>query len=71
MIDRRPTPGNYTHLIEDDVGLNNLPYNPTPNLHDVPPVRQSSVLGPDGNPLMVDVPRQRIGFVLPHQKRRG
>lgn len=32
------------------------------------PSRPSSLLGPDGEPLRVDLPRGRMGFVLPHEK---
>lgn len=62
MIDKKPTPGDYTDWVMEpyqDSGIYSAPM-----LHDTPPARKSSVLGPDGNPMMVDVPRRRIGFDL-------
>lgn len=35
-----------------------------PLVHDREPRGRTSVLGPDGEPMSVDIPRRRIGFVL-------
>lgn len=61
MIDKRPTPGDYTDFVME-------PYadggGSAPMLHETIPARVSEVLGPDGNPVMVDLPRRKIGFDL-------
>lgn len=67
MLDKHPSEGNLTTWLEQ-------PYegysDSTRSImtHDAPPVRQSHVLGPDGNQLLVDIPRQKIGYVLFHQE---
>ncbi|MGK7753761.1 hypothetical protein [Roseovarius sp. C03] len=67
MIDRRPVPGNFTEHLEEDCGLSGAPQAPSPTLLDTPPERKTGVLGPDGEPVSRDVPRRRLGFILPHQ----
>jgi len=61
MIDKKPTPGNWTEWSEKAFEGQN---SPAPYLHDAPPNRTTQVLGPDGNPVRVDVPRRAIGFDL-------
>ena len=61
MIDKKPTPGNWTDLSEEAYSGDGL-Y--AQMVHDVPPVRTSSILGPDGNPMQLDIPRRKIGFDL-------
>lgn len=61
MIDVKPTPGNWT-----DFSLQ--PYKEiqvnAPVLYDLVPAWKSKVLGPDGNPVMIPVPRNKLGFDL-------
>lgn len=61
MIDKRPTPGDLSEWMME-------PYegdsSPAPMLHEAVPSRASQVLGPDGEPVKVAVPRRKIGFDL-------
>lgn len=61
MYDKTPCPGNWTDHYDDVYSGGN---STAPMLHDVPPARITQVLGPDGNPVRVDVPRRAIGFDL-------
>ena len=61
VIDVKPSSINYTDWLEEPYRAN---HTIAPTLHDTPPVRQSQVLGPDGEPVSVDMPRRRIGFDL-------
>lgn len=68
MIDKRPSPGDLTDWVME-------PYEPAdaapnPVLHDEYPFRHSAVLGADGEPLMVAVPRRAIGFDLTRRKEQ-
>lgn len=64
MIDKTPTPGDMTEWLMEPYEADHCP---RPMLHDVPPVRSTGVLGPDGEEVSCDVPRRRMGFVLPHE----
>lgn len=70
MIDIKPTPGNYTSWLESEVGLDNPINQPAPLLFDQPPVHKSTVLAPNGQPVEYNIPRRKVGFILPHEKRR-
>jgi hypothetical protein len=61
MIDKQPAPGDLTDWLMEPYEARDTP---SPMLHDATPARVSSVLGPDGEPVMVDTPRRRMGFVL-------
>ena len=63
MIDKQPSFGNWTWDVEMPYEDRNANAGPV-TLHDTPPVRQSCVLGPDGNPVLIDIPRRKIGFAL-------
>ena len=61
MIDRKPSPCDWSDpLLRPYSGANT----PAPYLHDRPSARVSSLLGPDGEPLLVPIPRRAIGFDL-------
>lgn len=63
MIDINPSQGNWTDYLEytyRDTSANVTQV----LLHDTPPIRQSNVLGPNGEPVYVDTPRLKIGFDL-------
>lgn len=68
MIDKRPTPGDMTQWVMEPYDRHVPDICPT--LHEEVPARRSSVLGPDGEPLMVGVPRPVIGFDL-RPRRKG
>jgi len=61
MIDKRPTPGD----LSDELIF---PYDDrqecVPIIHDTPARRQSTILGPDGEPMWIDTPRRALGFDL-------
>jgi len=61
MIDKKPSPHDWTDGVME-------PYRGggviTPMLHESIPSRASQVLGPDGEPVRVAVPRRKIGFDL-------
>jgi hypothetical protein len=70
MIDKKkkPSPINWTDWCMEPYEGDTLP---APVLHDEPPHRQSSVLGADGDPMTISMPRRAIGFDLrPRQNRR-
>ena len=61
MIDKMPTPGDMTdYLMEPYSGGNGA----SPMTFDRPSERVSALLGPDGEPLLVGIPRVRLGFDL-------
>ena len=61
MIDRKPTPGDWTDsVMEPYCGSSGI----SPMLNEPIPARVSEVLGPDGNPVLISVPRHRLGFDL-------
>jgi hypothetical protein len=61
MIDKQPAPGEMTKLLM-------APYTGGGGgavmLHEPVPARRSQVLGPDGNSVMISVPRRQMGFNL-------
>ena len=61
MIDKKPTPGDLTHWVMEPYEADS---GPVPTLHEQNPARVSSVLGPDGSPVTVAVPRRKLGFDL-------
>lgn len=68
MIDKRPAPGDLSDWVmtpyEDRSG------DIQPAIFDRPSERVSALLGPDGEPLLVGIPRRAIGFDLrPSEKR--
>lgn len=65
MIVKTPSLGDWTEEICEPFEAD---HSPRPTLHDTPPVRRTGVLGPDGEEVSVDIPRRRIGFVLPHER---
>ena len=64
MIDRHP------NGMEDDLlyGLGPMNNETWLTLHDRPSERMSVILGPDGEPFRVPVPRMAIGFDLRRNK---
>lgn len=66
MIIKSPTPGNWTWELMPEAEEY-----PAPVLHDAPSTRRSTVLGPDGEPITVDVPRRAMGFDLRPTGKRG
>lgn len=65
MIHRTPTPGDWS---EDLVAGYDYPEAPEITIFDRPSERVSALLGPDGEPLMVQFPRRAIGFDLRARK---
>jgi len=63
MINKTPT--GWTIDLEEMLGPE---IGGEPLVHDREPSRQSSVLGPDGNPVSVPIPRQKMGFDLSAKK---
>lgn len=61
MVDNQPTPGNWTCDLMDQFDTE---VNICPVLTEPIPSRPSEVLGPDGEPVSVDLPRRVIGFDL-------
>ncbi len=61
MIDKQPSPGNWTEYLMDAYAG---PEAERPSLSYRPSYRVSALLGPDGEPLLVPIPRVAIGFDL-------
>ena len=68
MIDKTPTPGSWT---DDIIEPYDERFDVSPALHDTPSQRQSTVLGVDGEPMWIDVPRRALGFDLRPKGERG
>lgn len=59
MIDKKP--GDWSDELMDGIDERAKVH---VTLYDREPSRKSAVLGPDGKPVTVDLPRRRIGFDL-------
>lgn len=65
MIDKKPN--DWSEDLVDAMGW----CDPVvPILHEEAPSRRSGVLGPDGEPVMLGLPRRRIGFDLTKRSQR-
>ena len=62
MIFRTTMPGNWTDELEPY-----YEYAAAFTVSETTPHRYSAILGLDGEPLRIDLPRRRAGFVLPHE----
>jgi hypothetical protein len=63
MINKTPT--GWTRYLEENLGPT---IRPQADVFDTTCWRVSALLGPDGNPLMISVPKQRVGFYVEPKK---
>lgn len=66
MIDKQPVAGDLTDWLMEPYDANDQP---APMLHVRPAERESALLGPDGEPLMVPFPRPKLGFDLTPKRK--